>query len=141
MDRVLQAERDLFTVSLTRMATLDLAAVTVDCADPAALAAFYRAAAGAEINHEDSDSVWVTLAGMTWIYRRVDGYCAPTWPDPQVPLHFHLEFFVEDLDRAVEELLGHGAALMEPQPNPEGTGLLVLLDPAGRPFCIGVRVS
>jgi len=120
------------------MVTLRLAAITVDCADPGALAAFYCAAAGAELTHEDDDSAWVTMDGTTWIYRKVDDYRAPTWPSSEVPLQVHLEFYVDDVAQAEKSLHGYGATTIEPQPNPDSRGL-VMLDPAGRPFCIGVR--
>jgi hypothetical protein len=120
------------------MADMQLAAITVDCADPGALAAFYCAAAGAELTHEDEDSAWVVMAGVTWIYRMVDDYRAPTWPSSEVPLQVHLEFYVDDLVQAEKVLHGYGATSVSPQPNP-GRGLIVMLDPAGRPFCIATR--
>ena len=118
---------------------IELACVVVDCQDPAGVAAFYRAASGGEITHHDDDSAWVAMAGTTWIFRKVEGYVPPTWPSPEVPPQMHMDFFVSDLDTAEKQLHAHGATTPEHQPNDRARGLLVMLDPAGHPFCIAAR--
>jgi hypothetical protein len=119
-------------------ATITLAAITVDCPDPAALAAFYQAAAGAEAVRGDADSAWARMAGTLWIFRKVADFRAPTWPSSEVPMQVHMEFSVDELEPAAERLRELGATVPEHQPGRAG-GLLVLLDPAGHPFCIGAR--
>ena len=114
-------------------AIVRLAAITIDCADPAALAAFYRAAAEAEILRDDPAAVWLAMAGQTWVLRRVEGYRPPTWPGEEVPLQMHLEFSVDDLEQAQTRLCALGASAYEHQ---AATGLVVMRDPAGHPFCI-----
>jgi hypothetical protein len=117
-------------------AIVDLAAVVIDCRAAAPVAEFYRAVGGGEITRRDEDSVWLVVAGTTVIFREVAGYQAPTWPSPDVPMQAHLDFFVDDLGRAESLLRQHGASRPEHQPH---DGLVVLLDPAGHPFCITAR--
>lgn len=119
-------------------ATIELAAITVDCADPAPMANFYIAAADGELVREDADSAWVKIAGTLWIFRRVEDYVAPSWPSRAVPQQMHVEYCVDDIVAAEEKLTAFGATTAEYQPNRAG-GLVVMLDPAGHPFCIGSR--
>jgi len=67
-------------------------------------------------------------------FQRVEGYRAPRWPDQTVPQQIHLDFKVDDLDRAEAELLGLGA--IKPWHQPTGDKRRVLIDPAGHPFCL-----
>jgi len=102
------------------------------------MATFYRAACGGEITRMDGDSAWLTVGGVTVIFREVEGYQPPTWSSPDVPMQIHLDFVVEDLDRAERLLHQHGATTADYQPHPDKGR--VMLDPAGHPFCIGRRV-
>jgi hypothetical protein len=120
-------------------ATIELAAVTVDCQDEAILAAFYQAAGGGEIISDGPARGGVTLGAMTLLPRRVEGYRAPTWPSPEVPVQIHFEFWIDDLPEAEARLQELGATTSEHQPHGD-PGMLVMLDPAGHPFCIGTRV-
>ena len=109
---------------------------TLDCADPEALAAFYRAATGLEPAKE-SDGEFAGLRredGFFFGFQRVDGYRAPQWPDQAVPQQSHLDFVVDDLDEAEAELLALGAT--KPEHQPGGDRWRVLVDPAGHPFCL-----
>ncbi|MFE9724214.1 VOC family protein [Streptomyces sp. NPDC005794] len=110
-----------------------LSTVGVNCADPAALAAFYHKATGWEITHSDQDLVSLGSAPAVQLaFVRVDGYEPPGWPDGAT--YLHLDFTVSDLDAAVEELLGLGASRPDFQPG-EGRWI-VLTDPEGHPFCL-----
>jgi hypothetical protein len=122
-------------------ATIDLAAVIIDCRDPVPVAAFYQAAGGGEITRTDDDAVYVTLGGMLLIFRQVEGYQPPTWPSEDVPMQIHMDFFVDDLDEAEALLHQHGATTLKLPPGQHADpGLLrVMLNPAGHPFCIGTR--
>ncbi|MDX3070861.1 VOC family protein [Streptomyces sp. NPDC088354] len=116
-----------------------LTAVTLDCADPEALAAFYQRATGFAL-HPDSDGDFAGLTredGFFIGFQRVDGYRAPSWPGPLVPQQGHFDFAVDDLAEAEAELLGLGATAPEHQPG--GDRWRVLLDPAGHPFCLARR--
>ncbi|MEU6343161.1 VOC family protein [Streptomyces sp. NPDC046977] len=113
-----------------------LTAVTLDCADPEALAAFYQRATGLAL-HPDSDGDFAGLTredGFFLGFQRVDGYRAPDWPGQAVPQQAHFDFAVDDLDEAEALLLESGAT--KPQQQPGGDKWRVLLDPAGHPFCL-----
>ncbi|MFG2912683.1 VOC family protein [Kitasatospora sp. NPDC048298] len=111
-----------------------LTTVVVDCADPVALADFYRKATGWELTHSDQDfcSLSAGSAGPGLAFVRVEGYRTPGWPEGSA--HLHLDFTVPDLDRAVGELLALGASRPAFQPG-EGQWV-VLTDPEGGPFCL-----
>jgi hypothetical protein len=115
---------------------LDLVAITLDCADPVALAEFYRDATGFEWHPESgSDFAGLNRAdGLFLGFQRVDRYQAPQWPGQTVPQQIHLDFKVDDLDQAEAVLLELGAA--KPDYQPDETKFRVLIDPAGHPFCL-----
>ncbi|MFD3913297.1 VOC family protein [Streptomyces sp. NPDC058603] len=113
-----------------------LRAITLDCSDPPALAAFYQRATGLE-PHPSSDADFAGLTcenGLFIGFQRVDDYRAPRWPDQTVPQQFHLDFAVDDLDEAEARLLELGAGKPDHQPNEDRWR--VLTDPAGHPFCL-----
>jgi hypothetical protein len=113
-----------------------LAAVTLDCADPAGLADFYHRLTGWEITYSDEN--YGAVSGEATLYfQRVAEHRRPTWPDPETPQQFHLDFYVEDLDKAEARLLELGAGKPDFQPQPERWR--VLTDPAGHPFCVCVK--
>jgi hypothetical protein len=61
---------------------MKLTAVTLDCADPEALGAFYRQATGLEL-HPKSNGDFAGLTredGLFIGFQRVDDYQAPRWP-------------------------------------------------------------
>ncbi|MGW7007891.1 VOC family protein [Streptomyces sp. NPDC054933] len=108
-------------------------AVTIDCADPAALADFYKKATGWETTYSDADFACLGNGGPIQLaFQRIEGYQAPDWPDARK--HAHLDLAVTDLESAAEELLALGASRPEFQPG-EGKWL-VLTDPEGHPFCL-----
>ncbi|MBF6049554.1 VOC family protein [Streptomyces sp. NRRL B-1677] len=116
---------------------MKLVAITLDCPDPPALAAFYQQAAGFE-PHPKSDADFAGLSradGLFIGFQRVDGYRAPRWPDQTVPQQMHLCFDVVDLDEAEARLLELGAGKPDHQPH-DAAAARVLTDPAGHPFCI-----
>ncbi|MFD5843191.1 VOC family protein [Streptomyces chartreusis] len=118
---------------------MKLTAITLDCSDPEALAAFYRQATGLEV-HPKSNSDFAGLNGDYGLligFQRVDDYRAPCWPDQAVAQQLHLDFVVDDLDEAEALLLELGAA--KPEYQPGGEGWRVLIDPAGHPFCLTKR--
>lgn len=128
------------------MPIADYRHATVDCPDPLALAKFYSALAGLEI--EDFKEIppdkitWLTLQDkdghVVLAFARVENYIAPTWPEGNVPQQTHLEFSVPDLDLAEEQALAIGARKPDFQP---GDGFRVYLDPVGHPFCLILNYS
>ncbi|MGY5045433.1 VOC family protein [Streptomyces sp. 900105755] len=118
---------------------MKLTAITLDCPDPEALAAFYRQATGLEL-HPKSNCDFAGLNcddGLFIGFQRVDDYQAPRWPDQTVPQQFHLDFEVDDLDEAEAVLLALGAD--KPEYQPGGDRWRVLADPSGHPFCLTRR--
>ncbi|MBU3068154.1 VOC family protein [Nocardia sp. NEAU-G5] len=118
---------------------MELVAVTLDCANPEALAEFYREATGFELHPKSGpDFAGLNRAdGLFLGFQRVDGYQAPQWPAQTVPQQIHLDFKVVDLDQAEAKLLALGAT--KPDYQPAGDWFRVLIDPAGHPFCLTLR--
>jgi hypothetical protein len=105
--------------------------VSLDCADPAELAAFYLRLLGGRVLWSRATSVGVQVPGLLLIPQKVDSYRPPGWPGASV---VHLDLTAgEHLDAPVERALALGARLAAPQPDPRWA---VLLDPARHPFCI-----
>ena len=118
---------------------MKLTAITLDCADPQALAAFYQHATGFA-PHPKSDGQFAGLTredGLFIGFQRVEDYRAPRWPEQTVPQQLHLDFAVEDLDEAEAHLVELGATKPEYQPGTDRSR--VLTDPEGHPFCIYVE--
>jgi|SRR5215211_875253 len=115
---------------------LRLTAITLDCPDAQALAAFYQQATGLELASESNDD-FAGLRdedGLFIGFQRVDDYRAPSWPNQSVPQQLHLDFAVDDLDEAEALVLALGAS--KPECQPGGDRWRVFTDPAGHPFCL-----
>ena len=113
-------------------ANATLTTITIGCADPRALAAFYQTLTGWAIGASDDDSAVLGDGPIQIAFQRVAGYRAPTWPDAAA--HVHLDFAVPDADVATKELLAAGATKPDFQP---GDGeWTVLADPEQHVFCI-----
>jgi catechol 2,3-dioxygenase-like lactoylglutathione lyase family enzyme len=117
-----------------------LQCVVLDCPDAVELARFYQSLLGGEVNRPDPrwelDDDWATLHtdGLVLAFQRVENHRPPQWPDPARPQQFHLDLGVDDLDRAQDQALAQGAALLD-----AGDGdrsWRVFADPAGHPFCL-----
>ncbi|MFF5719113.1 VOC family protein [Streptomyces buecherae] len=121
---------------MTTTPPMRLTAINLDCPDPLALAAFYQQATGLT-PHPASNADFAGLTredGFVIGFQRVADYRPPRWPDPAAPQQFHLDFAVDDLDRARSRLVELGAR--EPAHQPGGERWRVLVDPAGHPFCL-----
>ncbi|RKT16381.1 hypothetical protein BX285_0716 [Streptomyces sp. 1114.5] len=110
-----------------------LAMVTIDCADPVALAAFYGELLGWETRHTDENFAILDNpeGGSPLGFGRVNGYRPEPWTQPDGSKHFHLDFYVDDLEESTAKALALGAT--EPAYQ-HGRTLRVLIDPAGHPF-------
>ena len=117
------------------MAIGKLWSVTLDCADPQALADFWASALGGTVAYTSDQFVGVELPGGPWVGAyRIDGYGAPEWPDGESPKQFHLDLSVAELDEAERAVVELGATKASQQPEPDRWR--VLFDPAGHPFCL-----
>lgn len=115
-----------------------LSLTALDCRHPRALADFYAAITGWEVDDEEGD--WVELrsdGGATLAFQLDPDHEPPVWPSSDRSQQAHLDFDVDDLDVAEEQVLALGARKAEVQP---GESFRVFLDPAGHPFCL-VRAS
>src|SRR6478735_11120296 len=109
--------------------------MTMDCADPRALAHFYQELTGMKPGYNADEFVALTGgSGCDLGFQRVDGYRAPQWPGQDVPQQFHLDLCVDDLDAMEAQALALGAT--KPDHQPGDRRWRVLLDPAGHPFCL-----
>lgn len=119
----------------------ELQCVVLDCPDPARLAGFYAAVLGGETDRPDRrwvlDENWATVHtpdGPVLCFQRVEKLRPPRWPDPARPPQYHLDFGVQDLDTAQEQVLALGATVLDGGTGPGGWR--VFADPAGHPFCL-----
>ena len=115
-----------------------LGAVSLDSADPAALAAFYRRLLDLEVLWESRDFVALRGASTLLTFQRVENHRQPDWPGADIPKQVHLEFAVDDLDLAEAAALAIGARRPDVQPAPDRWR--VLIDPAGHPFCLSTLI-
>lgn len=109
-----------------------LAMVTLDASDPAALAEFWAAVLGWPIAYADENYAMLTGPSHALGIGKVDDHHKPNWPDDGRK-QFHLDLAADDVSAAVERCVELGAVRPEEQP---GETWVVLLDPAGHPFCV-----
>ena len=114
---------------------------TVDCKNPHELAEFYAALLEWEVPFYNEE--WACLGapgaqqgaypGIT--FQRNPEYEPPVWPqEPEAQQQMaHLDFAVNDLEKAVEYAVHCGAAVAARQFSDDWK---VMLDPAGHPFCL-----
>jgi len=111
--------------------TMNLAMVTIDCAQPRELAKFWTKALNAEVAH-DQDGYFMML---TWAG-------GPALGLQQVPEELagknrvHLDMHTDDREGEVNRLVDAGATIVDEQTVP-GIAWTVLADPAGNVFCVG----
>lgn len=116
---------------------ISLAMVTVDCDDAHAMAQFWSRLLGGEITHDEGDYAMVEAGGVRLGFGRDDNYSRPAWPDHGAK-QFHLDLSVQDLAAATDRAIELGATLAQPQPDEAAGKWVVLLDPAGHPFCFAI---
>ena len=114
---------------------------TVDCKDPHELAKFYAALLKWEIPFYDEEYVIVGAPGINQgaypsiTFQRNPEYKTPVWPEePEAQQQMaHIDFAVNDLEKAVQHAIQCGAKIAEKQFSDSWT---VMFDPAGHPFCL-----
>ena len=109
--------------------------ITVDCADPYALASFWSRATGWPIGAEDEpgdDEVLLEPTGSPGLlFIRV-----PEAKAVKNRVHLDLQPQGRSRDEQVEWLLGIGATIFDDQRRPDGTGWVTMADPEGNEFCV-----
>ena len=129
---------------MTVIPSISWTTLTVDCADAEVLGAFYSRLLGWEVAARDGVG-WLQLrnpeGGIGLNIQAEEAYEPPVWPEQ--PGHqakmMHFEVFVNDLDAAVQRVLDSGGTEARHQPTDrDRSGLRIMLDPAGHPFCLFV---
>ena len=114
-----------------------LRTIVLDCLDTAEISAFYGRLLGWEKTFEEPE--WVLMrdpsGGTGLAFQAEPTYRRPVWPEVegQPQKMVHLDFQVDDLERAKAHALDCGAELAPEQFLPE---VAVFFDPAGHPFCL-----
>jgi predicted enzyme related to lactoylglutathione lyase len=110
--------------------------VTLDCADPYALAGFWQDVTGWPRSDDDfpgdPEASLVAPPGVTGLWFQHVSETKAT------KNRLHLDLAPDDhtRDEEVARLLGLGAALIADHRRPDGTGWVVLADPEGNEFCV-----
>lgn len=114
----------------------ELLSFTIDCSDAARLAQFYADLTGGEVTgtYPEYGYAQAAVLGATLNFQAVEGYSAPQWPGQEHPQQYHLDFRVDDLEKATEHAVALGATRAAHQPNEESWR--VMIDPDGHPFCL-----
>lgn len=112
---------------------LNIAAISIDCHDHRGLAAFYIALLGGKQMWSTDTATGVRCGNYVLIMQQVDDYEPPRWPGSSI---VHVDLNVNsaaDIHECTEHAVALGARVADTQPDPRW---VVLLDPAGHPFCI-----
>lgn len=116
-------------------------AFTVNCTEPYELAKFYAALLRWEIPFHDENWACAAAPGTEQggdpgiMFQRNPEYVPPIWPEePHAQQQMaHLDFAVNDLEKAVEHAVRCGATIAEKQFSDDWR---VMLDPSGHSFCL-----
>ncbi|MGX1884964.1 VOC family protein [Streptomyces sp. NPDC055287] len=108
--------------------------ITIDSADPYALAGFWAQALDGSLADDDfpgDPEATVKASRDTLLFVRVDG-------SKTVKNRVHLDLQPQERtrDEEVERLLSLGATLQGDHRNADGTGWVTLYDPEGNEFCV-----
>lgn len=112
----------------------------IDCPDHRALAAFYADLLGGTTSDGTDDEyavVHLPDGGLVGL-QRVEGYRPPTWPTQERGQQEHMDLAVDNLAAAKALALSLGATIAHEPPGNDRH--VVMLDPAGHPFCLGLDV-
>jgi predicted enzyme related to lactoylglutathione lyase len=105
--------------------------VTIDCADPQRLAAFWTEAAGLRIEHDFGEFVMLVPIGGDGLALGLQQV-----PEPRVGKNrVHVDWHADDRVAEVERLVKLGATVRDEQSVP-GLSWTVLVDPDGNEFCV-----
>jgi predicted enzyme related to lactoylglutathione lyase len=110
--------------------------IVFDAADLAAESDFWAALLGGTVDAEDDwHTVYVDGKPRLGI-QLAPNHRRPEWPDG-TPQQIHLDLYVDDVPAAHDEVLSHGATLLQPTSDLSSkSGFQVYADPAGHPFCL-----
>ncbi|ADU28190.1 VOC family protein [Ethanoligenens harbinense] len=112
--------------------------VVIDCTNAGELADFYAALLGWQAE-KGFDGLYCVSGGASsfrLLISEDEGYVPPVWPEEpgRQQKGMHLDFTVDDLDKAAAYAVSLGAVKSAKQYNPKQW--ITLFDPAGHPFCL-----
>jgi predicted enzyme related to lactoylglutathione lyase len=108
--------------------------VTIDCADPYALAGFWAEALEGTLGEDDKPGdpeALVDSAGVSLLFIRV-----PEGKSVKNRVHLDLQPQDRSRDEEVERLLALGATVVGDHRRPDGTGWVTMTDLEGNEFCV-----
>ena len=109
-----------------------LAMVTLDAPNAAELGEFYSSVLGWPIAYSDENYAMLSGPSHALGIGTTPDFQRPSWPDDGHK-QFHLDLAADDVQAAADRCVELGATRADPQP---GDTWIVLIDPAGHPFCI-----
>jgi predicted enzyme related to lactoylglutathione lyase len=115
----------------------DIRSVTVDCADPYRQALFWSQVTGWQEDPDDPNNPGdpeariVSTHGISLLFIPV-----PEGKTVKNRVHLDLTPTARTRDEEVARLARIGAALVDDQRRPDGTGWVVMADPEGNEFCV-----
>jgi predicted enzyme related to lactoylglutathione lyase len=123
-----------------------MSSIMIDCPNPKELAQFYASLINWEIVFSNEEYAIIyppdTKRGEypAISFQFNPNYKPPVWPDEVEAQQqmAHIDFDVNDLEKAVQHALNCGAALAKTQFSKDW---VVLFDPAGHPFCLVMMKS
>ncbi|WP_370326681.1 VOC family protein [Euzebya sp.] len=107
-------------------------ALSLDCDDASASAAFWAGLLDGEVTYEADGVAAVEAPGLTMYFGELDGYQPPGWPSDAKQMHLDLRG--ADPGSYADTVRELGGSVPDDQPG--GDRWTVYLDPAGHPFCI-----
>lgn len=111
--------------------------IVLDCVDADVMAEFYSKLLNWEWTHPRANG-WAAITsptGMVMAFQEVEEYEPPVWPwkKERQGQMVHLDFYVDDLEKAVQYAVECGAKIADVQYFRTSR---TMLDPAGHPFCL-----
>jgi hypothetical protein len=115
----------------------NIRSVTIDCADPYCQALFWSKVTGWQEDPDDPNNPGdpegriISTEGISLLFIPV-----PEGKTVKNRVHLDLTPTVRTRDEEVARLLSIGAAFVDDQRRPDGTGWVVMADPEGNEFCV-----
>ena len=110
--------------------------VVFDAADIDTESEFWAGVLGGTVARDDDWHMIVVDGSPRMAVQLAPNHEPPQWPDG-TPQQIHLDLWVEDPERAHEEVIALGARLLKPaEETDEPDTFQVYADPAGHPFCL-----
>jgi len=111
--------------------------IVIDCTDAGILAEFYSKLLGWEWTHPRANG-WAAITaptGMVFAFQEVEDFQPPVWPweSGKQGQMLHLDFYVDNLEEAVDYAVALGAKQADEQYFKTSR---TMIDPAGHPFCL-----